>query len=1583
MSADTNASCAPGIFKLTVKGAPSHAVFGWDFGKGQIPGVDTFNLIEPNPKKIDLTLYTFLKTGGVCTTVVKKVAEVYDRPTPQMTINQKTFCSTNQDYVLTDITKNSVFRIWTVEGSNYGDTAKSRQAQFTSDGKKNISLMVEDIHGCRAVKTFPEVADVIPEKKLTIQGTNTNTCVNSAMQFSIQSDLKPTEIKSIYWSFPNAFPTSSTALHPTNIRYSKGGQYDVSVEVSLHNGCTYNETAKKVAYPRDSTVLHISMSDSAVCTPYELKIVATNKNLLGPLTFKVHNLDSHLVDSISHVMRLAQINDAGEYDVQVTYQDTFCTSHFFKKKAVVAKQVFARISSNQHYDCEVPFIAKLNDNTQVSESGKLTYRWLVYDTLGNLITGSSQKNFEFVVKDSGYYDVELTVKHENGCADSVYAEKYIRGDSIRIDFDPISEVVCLNQDVIIQNSSLKSTYKTSDFFVWKLYRHGDTTKAIDSSYSKEPTFTAKYDDSYDIKVFAYNNLGCTQTAFRENVFEVDEPIPDFRIENPYQCPNDTFSVLSEITPSKGDYVNRWLFYNNDDTIKSNSRNPLLKIAKPGLYHAAYHISIFGLCRDTVVKTDQIGISGLDTRIALETNRACAGIPFKPKAMVKNYIYGHSDTTIQYKWTVTPAQGVVFSNDTVQHPDISFNETGNYTLRLICINASGCRDTAFSDTIFAGLRSHVVFSDTAVCSNSPISLQIDSDSFINKRIYSLTPDKSYALNNPESDSVSLMIKDQGSYRFSVIMSRDSVCFDTTTQVINIVSPTADFISVDSNLYCAPVYQRFSSLSTHADTFFWDFGDGKSLKTTFNNVTTVYEQNTQSGQGYTIQLIAKNKSGCSDTIIKPNFVDVKGPAVDFKLINNRGCEPLEVRFQGSTENVHKLYLDYGDGNAFGSSLNQPHHYTNSWRIIENKYSPVILVVDKNGCQTAVRSDSMVYVKPSPTAKMDVKDSIACAYLETRYYYVGNEATSWYWDFDGNGNADGNGAVGLHRYTVPGKYPLTLINSNKFDCHDTAVTNIHVVNPPVIHIEYDSNTCVNRPFQVADLSVLDTFLQQRLWTITSQTGTMTRSDSSFMIDAVTPQMIKLKLSLTDSMNCSASDSVFVRVKDSTNHGLAEIEVVTVGANNLVDLTLIPPSQGYLTTRIDKDILTPQKSSLATIRVDQNTYQDSFASAMTSPQCYQITHQDSCGFESKASETHCTIHLSVTSTSSGVNELSWTPYVGWSDLDPAFPYHIWRNDGEKLVLLAQVDGQSLQYNDSFLCDKNYCYTVVANHANQVSKSNSNIVCSQPIYFGNQNQAHVKLVTVKENQYVQLQMELDTGRFVVVKKFENGAVTEIPTQGSFYNDYEVDVHQSSYQYGVKQIDHCNNEGEVGRVGTSILLSLDKEDVVVTMHWNAYKQWEEGVKSYRIMRNEGNEFVLYKSVPGSDTNYTFNVGAGIDASNCFRVDAVSETGLISQSNQVCLQGEPIIFIPNAFSPFDHAVNNDFKPYVVFIKSPVDFDDGLYQFNIYDKWGGLLFATNDPSKGWDGTYMNRELPEGVYVYTFRVKGLDDLIRSYSGSVTLVR
>lgn len=91
-----------------------------------------------------------------------------------------------------------------------------------------------------------------------------------------------------------------------------------------------------------------------------------------------------------------------------------------------------------------------------------------------------------------------------------------------------------------------------------------------------------------------------------------------------------------------------------------------------------------------------------------------------------------------------------------------------------------------------------------------------------------------------------------------------------------------------------------------------------------------------------------------------------------------------------------------------------------------------------------------------------------------------------------------------------------------------------------------------------------------------------------------------------------------------------------------------------------------------------------------------------------------------------------------------------------------------------------------------------------------------------------------------------------------------------------------------------------------------------------------------------------------------------------------VFIPNSFSPNSDDINAVFKP-VIYAA-----DTEQYQFKVFDRWGELIFETNDPDAGWDGTYKGKMAPVGVYTYYVKVRNLDKTkIEPYHGTVNLLR
>jgi gliding motility-associated-like protein len=90
-------------------------------------------------------------------------------------------------------------------------------------------------------------------------------------------------------------------------------------------------------------------------------------------------------------------------------------------------------------------------------------------------------------------------------------------------------------------------------------------------------------------------------------------------------------------------------------------------------------------------------------------------------------------------------------------------------------------------------------------------------------------------------------------------------------------------------------------------------------------------------------------------------------------------------------------------------------------------------------------------------------------------------------------------------------------------------------------------------------------------------------------------------------------------------------------------------------------------------------------------------------------------------------------------------------------------------------------------------------------------------------------------------------------------------------------------------------------------------------------------------------------------------------------------VPNAFTPNDDGINDYFLPRPLLGK-------GLSTFtmNIYNRWGQLLFETNQTEgRGWDGKFNGISQPEGVYVYTIDVTFKDGQKEKHQGNVTLLK
>ena len=152
-------------------------------------------------------------------------------------------------------------------------------------------------------------------------------------------------------------------------------------------------------------------------------------------------------------------------------------------------------------------------------------------------------------------------------------------------------------------------------------------------------------------------------------------------------------------------------------------------------------------------------------------------------------------------------------------------------------------------------------------------------------------------------------------------------------------------------------------------------------------------------------------------------------------------------------------------------------------------------------------------------------------------------------------------------------------------------------------------------------------------------------------------------------------------------------------------------------------------------------------------------------------------------------------------------------------------------------------------------------------------------------------------------------------------------------------------------------------------------------QTESDDFEFIDNVDLEVLNYDHFPEFGL--AGCYAVTAVDSFSNESVfSNIVCVDNCPIYELPNTFTPNGDSQNDLFIPY------PFCFIDRV-EMKIFNRWGQLVYETEDPAINWDGTNLNGEfLAESVYYYSCkvfeqRVAGVTQREDILSGYIQLIR
>ncbi|NQX92171.1 MAG: gliding motility-associated C-terminal domain-containing protein, partial [Flavobacteriales bacterium] len=101
----------------------------------------------------------------------------------------------------------------------------------------------------------------------------------------------------------------------------------------------------------------------------------------------------------------------------------------------------------------------------------------------------------------------------------------------------------------------------------------------------------------------------------------------------------------------------------------------------------------------------------------------------------------------------------------------------------------------------------------------------------------------------------------------------------------------------------------------------------------------------------------------------------------------------------------------------------------------------------------------------------------------------------------------------------------------------------------------------------------------------------------------------------------------------------------------------------------------------------------------------------------------------------------------------------------------------------------------------------------------------------------------------------------------------------------------------------------------------------------------------------------------------------SYTLDICIEDPARLFVPDIFSPNDDGLND-----LLYVRG-----QGLasIEFSIYDRWGDLIFRTDNVDFPWDGRFRGAKMPSDVYAYTLVATLNDGSTVSQQGNITLVR
>jgi gliding motility-associated-like protein len=1026
-TADTTWGCgSTGVIRFTDLSTSSGGAivsWNWNFGNGS-----TSNLQNPQTSYSSPGTYTVQLTindGSTSNTITKtNFITVYPKPTVNFSFSPTVGCvplSTTFTSTASGGGGSAIQNyLW-----DFGDGAISASANpnhvYTSPGNPNPSLQVTDQNGCSSTKLSSTPVTIIASPVASFSSTtNINCTVPHTVDFS--STGSQGNALSYRWDFGDG--GSSTLANPSHT-YTVLGSYDVRLIITDGNsGC--EDTLTMIDFVRvEAPDANFEILGDTFCIAQEIPFINQS---IGK-TFRWAFSDTSV--SFSQVPEKYFLR-SGTYYVTLTTATSGCIDR--RVDSLYIQEVTANFTTTPTYFCQAGDTAYFT-NTSVNAD---YYFW----SIGRMADKPAKYQDENLKIPSGFtsgfLDDTLIAISRYGCIDTIVKDSNRQVNLLKASIgyggarefakDTLGGCAPLSLSLIAGPVGPGAPYT----YEWALE---DGTILTDSIIF----LTVPEDSSLSVSLIVRNTLGCIADK-AITIIPGKRVLPHFDIKPDTICSTDTAYAIHDPvdTNIQGFVYTLKSLTGSDDIFGSDTPHFAFTVfPDTGLHRVKVKTSVFG-CDTFKILDSALYVKGPIMGPIARTNVCEQPLTVNFLAQLK----GHTD----FIWDFGDGQ----TNSVDLNPQHTYGSQIIYEVILTAFNSQNGCDTV-ADTFHVDLRPRPALElrSSNYCAADSITFQLAGLTDFYQQ-FEWTIDGTISGLN---DTLDTLFTDPGQHIVRIVTTDFQGCNDTLIDTVTIHAPQALFDTLILN-GCLPASIVFRDTSIHTapiHSYLWRFGNGDTSIQAMDTIT--FNQ-----KGFKdVFLRIEDIYGCTDSILKKNYVNPEILTVDFSTGSPLTCTGKEVVFSQNVQGQNPtIYWDFGDGSPVVQSNTKivTHTYTTP-----GLYTVKLTAVLPSGCSRSEIKQDVIEVQDfRADFTSDVTSGVCYPLLVTFSDQSVGQISDWQWSF---GDQEFSTLPNpQHNYTLPGTYDVQLIVKTAFGCVDTILKTAYIVtNGPTASFSIDKEeACIN---------------------------------------------------------------------------------------------------------------------------------------------------------------------------------------------------------------------------------------------------------------------------------------------------------------------------------------------------------------------------------------------------------------------------------------------------------------------------------------------------------------------------------------------